>query len=119
MDAVAKASVSLPISNAEIPHTDFKPLLSSHVNNCWQLSWNSDTNNKLFKMQPIIKPFIVNRLPRRDEILIHRLRVGHTYLLHHETPPECDVCRVHLTVENFLLSCSKYNSVRRKFYNVN
>jgi ribonuclease HI len=33
-DAVTKAGVSLPISNAEIPHTDFKLLISSHVRNC-------------------------------------------------------------------------------------
>jgi hypothetical protein len=35
VDAVAKVSVSLPISNAEIFHTDFKPLISSHVINFW------------------------------------------------------------------------------------
>jgi ribonuclease HI len=69
VDAVAKAGVSLPTSNAEIPHTVFKPLISSHVRNCWQLCWNSDTNNKLFKIQSVIISFVVNRLPRRDEIL--------------------------------------------------
>jgi ribonuclease HI len=31
VDAVAKAGVSLPISNAEILYTDLKPLISSHV----------------------------------------------------------------------------------------
>jgi hypothetical protein len=92
VDAAAKAGTSLPISNAEIPHTDFKSLILSHVKSRWQLSWNSDTNNKLFKIQPLIKPFIANHLPRTDEILIHRLRVGGTYLtrsylLGRETPP--------------------------------
>jgi hypothetical protein len=82
VDAVAKAGVSLPVSHADIPHTDSTPLISSHVKNCWQLCWNSDTNNKLFKIQPAIKSSVVIRLPRRDEILIHRLRVGHTYLTH-------------------------------------
>jgi ribonuclease HI len=124
VDAVAKTGFSLPISNAEIPHTDFKPLISSHVKNCWQLCWNSDTNNRLFKIQPVIKSFVVNRLPRREEILIHRLRVGHTYLtfsylLRREIPLECDFCHVRLTVEHLLLSCCKYNPVRRKFYDVN
>jgi hypothetical protein len=124
MDAVATADVSLPISNAKIPHTDFKPLISSHVKNFWQLCWNSDTNNKLFKIQPVIKSFVVNRLPRGDEILIHRLRVGHTYLNHSyllrcETPPECNVCQVRLTVKHLLLSCCKQTPVRWKFYNVN
>jgi hypothetical protein len=77
VDAVAKASVSLPISNAEIPLTGSKPLISSHIKNCWQLCWNSDIKSMLFTMQPIIKSFIVNRLPRRDEMLIHRLLIGH------------------------------------------
>jgi hypothetical protein len=104
VDAIAKEDVSLPISNAEIPHTDFKPLISSHVKNCSQLSWNSDTRNKLFKIQPVIKSFVVSRLPRRDEILIHRLHVGHTYLTHshllrRETPTGCNFCHVRLTVE--------------------
>jgi hypothetical protein len=124
VDAVARAGVSLPISNAEIPHTDFKPLISSPVKNCWQPCWNSYTNNKLFKIRPVIKSFVVNRLPCRDDILLHRLRVGHTYLTHsyllrRETPPEFDFCHVRLAVEYLLLSCSKYNPVRRKFYNLN
>jgi ribonuclease HI len=123
VDAVAKAGVSLPISNAEIPHTDFKPLISSHVKNCWQLCWNSDNNNKLFKIQPVIKSVIVkvNRLPRRDETLnqcVGHIYLIHSYLLRRETRPECDFCHVRLTVEH-LLSCCTYNPVRRKFYNVN
>jgi hypothetical protein len=124
VNAVAKAGNSLPISNAKIPHTDVKPLISSHIKNCWQLSWHSDTNNKLFKIQPVIKSFVVNCLQRTEEILIHRLRVRHTYLTHsyllrRETPPECDVCLVRLTVEHLLLSYCKYNPVRRKNYDVN
>jgi hypothetical protein len=100
------------------------PLAHCQFRQCWQLCWNSDTNNKLFKIQPVIKSFIVSRLPRRDEVLIHRLRVGHTYLTHsyllrRETPPECDFCHVRLTIEHLLLSCCKYTAVRRKFYNVN
>jgi hypothetical protein len=122
-DAIAKAGVSSPISNAEIPHTDFKPLISSHVRNCWQLCWNSDTIHKLFKIQSVIKLFVVNNLPRRDDILIHHLHVGHTYLtysflLRRATPPECDFCHVLSTVEHVLLSCCKYNPVSGKFYNV-
>jgi hypothetical protein len=40
VDAIAKADVSLPISSAEkpeIPHTELKPLILSHIKNCWQL----------------------------------------------------------------------------------
>jgi hypothetical protein len=93
VDAIAKAGVTLPISNAEISHTDFKPLMSSHVLNCWQLCWNSDTNNKLFKIQPVIKSVIVNRLLRRDEIFI--VCVSDTHILGLPTHT-CDCCAVKL-----------------------
>ena len=106
-----------------MPYSDFKPLISSYVNSRWQQHWNSETSNKLHSIQPTIKPVVFCRLPRRDEVLIHRLRVGHTYLthshlLHRENPPECDVCRLPLTVEHILITCSKYNDVSQTQFTV-
>ena len=87
----------------------------------WQDSWNTEINNKLHIVQPLIKPPVFNRVPRRDEILIHRLRVGHTYLthsylLHKESPPECDFCHLPLTVEHILISCSEHVAVRKNYF---
>ena len=123
-DATAKAALNLPMANTQIPHSDLKSLVSSYVKGCWQDSWNAEPNNKLYKIQPTIIPSTVRHLPRRDEVLIHRLRVGHTHLthsfvLHKENPPECDFCHLPLTVEHLLISCSKYDSERQKFYNIN
>ena len=65
----------------------------------------------------------MKRLTRRDEITIHRLRVGHThlthsYLLHKEDLPECEFCHVPLTVEHILISCPKHDSVRKSYFDV-
>jgi hypothetical protein len=100
VDAVAKASVSLPILNAEISNTGFKPLVLSHVKNCWQLSWNFGYQRKA--LQNTARKQIICCQPSatyRDEILNRRMRVGHTYLNHsyllrREIPPECDVGHV-------------------------
>ena len=81
-DATAKAALNLPMSNTKIPHSDLKSLVSSYVKSCWQNSWNAEPNNKLYKIQPAIAPLVNSHLPRRDEALIHRLRVGHTHLTH-------------------------------------
>ena len=121
-DATTKAALCLEISNSLIPYSDLKPLITSHLNNCWQQSWNAETNNKLHRIQPLIRPPKLVHLPRRDEVIIHRLHVDHThlthsYLLHKENPPECDVCHCPLTVEHFLVSCSKHELVRRKYLN--
>jgi ribonuclease HI len=119
VDAVAKANIKCrdPSHRLQTTHIEScKKLLATVLELGYQ--------QQLFKIQPVIKSCIVHRLPRRDEILIHRLRIGHTnltdsYLLRRETPPECDFCHIRLTVEHLLLSCCKYIAVRRKFYNVN
>ena len=122
-DATAKAALCLPVSNTKIPFTDLKPLVSAYVSKSWQESWNAETNNKLHQMQPEIKSVVLNNLTRRDEIVIHRLRVGHTHLTHSyrlnkEPPPDCEACHCPLTVEHILISCSKYTLVRCKYFDV-
>jgi len=52
-----------------------------------------------------------------DEIIIHRLRIGHTYLTHGhlfrgEAPPRCLACLVDLTVEHVLLHCVSFTNPR-------
>ena len=123
-DATAKSALSLRMSNVQVPHTDFKPLVSNYTHRRWQSSWNSETDNKLRKIQPTIKPVIFRHLPRRDEIIIHRLRVGHTHLTHSyrlrkENPPECEFCHQPLTVEHILISCANYATDRQNHYKVN
>ena len=87
------------------------------------LSWDKEVNNKLYNIQPLIHTQPLCNLPRRDEILIHRLRVGHThlthsYLLKKEQLPQCTNCKVPLTIQHILIDCAQYTSQRIKFYNV-
>lgn len=58
----------------------------------------------------------MDRLPRKDEILEHRLRFGHMHqthanLLKEESPPECTRYRRLLTVEYTLIGCANRNSI--------
>ena len=122
-DATAKAALCLQESSSMVPYTDFKPVVGAYVNKLWQNTWNSESNNKLHAIQPTIKLFNPGRLSRRDEVLIHRLCVGHTYLthsylLHKDNPPECEHCKLPLTVEHILIHCLYHATVRQKFYNI-
>ena len=121
-DTEAKAALQLPLSNLRVPHTDFVGLIKSYVVKRWQLSWDTEANNKLHGIQPLIHTMPVYNLPRRDERLIHRLRVGHTHLTHSfvlkkEQPPQCTHCQVHLTVQHILIDCTQYSTQRAKFLN--
>ena len=89
-DAAAKAALNLPVTNLAIPYSDYNYLIRTHTLNQWQELWNSETQNKLFAVEPTVNIVKSYRLPRRDEIIIHRLRIGHTYLTHgHLLKKEC------------------------------
>jgi ribonuclease HI len=122
-DAAAKAALTLPESDLSIPYSDFYPCINTYTARCWQQSWDTEINNKLHSIEPKLKIPKPYHLPRRDELLIHRLRIGHThlthaYLLKREKPPECIPCQLPLTVEHILLHCIDFNLVRQKYYSV-
>jgi hypothetical protein len=113
--------MSLQLSETTVPHSDFKPLVAVYVKGVWQKSWDGENNNKLHCIKPVIGPFAEASLPRRNEVVIHRLRLGHTtpthcYLLRKELAPVCDTCHVLITVEHTLLLCSAYAASIQKFF---
>ena len=78
-DTAAKAAVLMPISTLTVPYSDLFPLIRTHVLKQWQSSWSLETENKLHAIEPTVNMAKSYRLPRRDEIIIHRLRIGHTF----------------------------------------
>jgi ribonuclease HI len=120
-DAAAKAALNLQSSMLTVPYSDFKSLINTYIKKRWQECWDVEANNKLHRVQPVIGSVTRHHLPRRDEVMIHRLRVGHThlthcYLLRQELPPRCEFCHLPLSVEHILITCSSFSLVRRKFY---
>jgi hypothetical protein len=63
------------------------------------------------------------RLTRRDKIIIHQVRIGHTFLTHghllkKESPPLCSAFQTLLTVEHVLLLCPTWNAIRKNHFTV-
>ena len=53
----------------------------------------------------------------RDEVVLSRLRLGHSYLTHSyllkgEPPPECVTCNCRLTISHILVDCIEYDFFR-------
>ena len=44
-------------------------------------------------------------------------RVTHSYIFEGTSPPECDFCRVHLTIEHILVDCDMLQD-KRCFYHL-
>ena len=122
-DTSAKAALLMPVSNLTLPHSDYFALIRNYVLSQWQTSWSLETQNKLHAVEPKVNLTKSYRLSRRDEIIIHRLRIGHTFLTHGhllkgDSPPYCNACQTPLTVEHVLLHCQTWNAVRAHHYTV-
>jgi len=78
-ETAAKAAFLLPMSNFTIPHSDYSSLIRTYAPKQCQLSWNSETQNKQHVIEPRVNVMNLLLLPHRDEIIICRLKVEHTY----------------------------------------
>jgi kelch-like protein 2/3 len=123
-DSAAKAALGLPESAIQIPHTDLRQKVNSHFLNKWQTNWNNTLFNKLQSIKPHLgETKLANIVNRREEVVLHRARVGHThlthsYLLRGEDVPECIPCQCLLTVEHVLILCVDLSLTRIKYYSV-
>jgi len=123
-DSLAKEAASLSGQVAEpLHHADVKPMFQRSVQLLFKNYWFGQTNNKLNKIMPDLKPVILPSLGRKHETVLHRLRIGHTslthsYLLRGEPPPLCEHCDQPLTVKHFLLDCHSLSHIRNDSFRV-
>ena len=124
-DKAAKEALSLDVLPFKVPFNDFKPLINDFIQDVWLRSWNDPANqyNKLFSIRPNTSEWLpASRSSRREEIVLARLRIGHTlithsYLLKGEAP-ECIPCNTDLTVKHLLIECIDRVPVRDKYFKV-
>ena len=99
-------------------------LINKYILEEWQTSWNNSIGNKLLDIKPTIGEYqSVVRNIRREEVVLARLRLGHTrvthsYLLQGEEHPQCVGCDAPFTVRHFLLECGDFAQVRNNCFHV-
>ena len=120
----AKTSLSLEPTSFKIPFSNFKPSINKYILEEWQTSWNNSIGNKLLDIKPTIgeKQSVVRNI-RKEEVVLARLRLGHTrvthsYLLQGEEQPQCVGCDSSFTVRHFLLECGYFAQVRNNCFHV-
>ena len=117
------------IADYKIPYSDFIPEVKTFIRSKWQERWrinNTNKGNKLFDILPVIKPFHMNGLKRKDEVVLHRVRIGHSRLTHSylmEDPdriqPRCFYCNRYLiSIKHLLMECQNFNDIRENYFNV-
>ena len=124
-DKAAKEALNINVCTSDRMHySDLKPSIDQHIRDTWQLQWDQQVYNKLHGIQPTLGRWAHGyRLTKKEEVVLARLRIGHTYLTHvyllkGEDQPECVGCQHPLTVKHILLDCIDFSHIRMKYYNV-
>ena len=120
-DTAARRAASAPCTRRlPMPARDFYPAVSSFILSQWQQAWEAQAHNKLRELKPTLKPWpSSSRKNRHEEVVLCRLRIGHTYathgyLLRGEERPVCPRCCVPLTVAHVLLACPHLSQSRAR-----
>ena len=123
-DSLAKEALELEIDNRikpKLPFSDFRPKVNELALSRWKSEWNQEKENKLYKIKPNLKPRTSPHLSRKEDVVLTRLKIGHTKITHkhlflREEAPICEACNLPLTVEHILIKCIDLNDVRMRFY---
>ncbi|KAK9869321.1 hypothetical protein WA026_003075 [Henosepilachna vigintioctopunctata] len=82
--------------------------MAKFIDDLWQSEWDKNRVNKLYPILPEItmKPTVPQK--RRDEVVMNRVRIGHTRLTHkhileREELPICTNCRTAKTIHHILI----------------
>ena len=121
-DYYAKQSLELE-AITDIPQNfdSIKSAIRQTVMSHWQSVWQADTSTtQLRSIKAVVRPWHSSiRKNRREEKILCRLRIGHTFITHahifSQSPrPRCDDCDEIVTVPHLLLHCPKYRVHRQK-----
>ena len=118
-DAAAKRATRTPYSRRfPLPAKDFYHATYAFMHRKWQHTWEELDRSKLREIKPVLARWQSgSRKSRIEEVVLCRLRIGHTYSTHGyllcgEDQPLCSYCNTLLTVRHVLLECPQYTQKR-------
>ena len=121
-DSAAKSDLDLPRAKVGVPYTDLKYLINQYIFSSWQDDWKGAVVNKLHSVKPVMGDWQSSyRRCRKDDVVLCRARIGHTYLAHsyilkNDAPPQCEHCQYILTVRHILVECNHLARTRNYMF---
>lgn len=117
-DQAAKEASLAPIPQINVwEKCDIKRWLRNLAIEEWEALWQeTPLETKLRRIKRTTKPWKSSiRGVRREEVVLTRLRIGHTllthgYLMTRDIPPRCPQCDVIITVQHVLEECPQYET---------
>lgn len=105
-------------NSIQIPH-NFVNTIKANVWQKWDAVWSNLLNNKMRLIQPSTQIHTYENLSRKDQVVITRIKIGHTLITHkhyfnREPPPICQDCNTQFTINHIFNDCCKYINIRLK-----
>ena len=122
VDQLAKETLDQDIDPlASVQYTDMKPLVNSYIQKMVQTKWGVAVHGRdLYLVKSTLgPPKKFQHLTRAEEVLITRLRIGHTKATKsHILSLGCHHCGQTLTIDHMLLECALLQECRDEYYTV-
>nr|CAH7764324.1 unnamed protein product [Callosobruchus chinensis] len=121
-DRAAKEATLQPMDEGTpLVFSDIKREIKT-VFSAWKERWRT-YGGQLQEVKPTVDRWIYPKtLCRRQQVVLCRLRMGHTnlthnYLLRGTNRPQCETCLCRLSIKHIILECPEYN-VPRNFFEI-
>ena len=128
VDQLAKETLDHGIDPLTTVHfADLRPLVNSYIQHQQevQIKWGVSIHGRdLYLLKPTLRPpKRFRHLTRAKEVVITRLRIGHTkatksHILSRGPPTACQHCGQTLTIEHILLECTVLQQCSDEYYTV-
>ena len=123
VDQLAKETLDHDIDPlASVHYADLKPLFNSYIRQLVQVKWSVAVHDPdLYLLKPTLgPPKKCKHLTRVDEVVITRLRIGHSKATksHILSPTVCHHCGQTLTIDHVLLDCALLQKSPDEYYAV-
>lgn len=120
-DSLAKAATnSSDVTRCQLPANDMYPVIRSAILDSWKFTWELE-NQKMKEIASSIFPWKYSSMSRQREVILSRLRIGHTRLTHGflmsgDHQPFCEDCLVPLTVRHVMVECPSLSDERERYF---
>lgn len=120
-DKRAKQSCDLnQISHLKKSYKELKRTAKKHISSQWETEWKQ-SDQKLTRIKKTITRWIsTDGLTRRDQVVLNRLRLGHSDITHahvfeRENAPTCETCNVPISIKHALFECREVEQARQRY----
>lgn len=123
-DTIAKLATCVPSQLIAVHYKDWFPVIQTTITFKWNSEWKA-AKEKMSEVQPDVGKDDRNiKLNRKDEVILSRLKTGHTWLTHNHLmdsvqrgPSPCLFCNdAAITIKHLLISCVAIRVIRANYF---